>query len=431
MAGCLNPDRPDRTLRHLAILLPALLIFWASAVAADEWVVTDMEDNEIPIQVLPAQGPFLAIWLTDLADSNPAFDELLHAVSSAGMEIWRVDLLQAYFLNRSRELTRQLSGAGVAAILAAAHERTDKRILLVGYDRLVLPLLRGIRLWQLQWRGDSRLAGAVLFYPNPFGPAPAAGVDPILDPVVNATNVPVLVVQPEIGVLRWRLQDVLDAFWNSGVPAFSRVLPGVRDSYLVRETRETLPADGQAVAETPELVAAAARLLAAQAPIRTSPTPHITEIPAGRALGIVPVAPPRPAPDVDSVDARGAPHRLGDYAGKVVLVNFWATWCPPCVEEIPSMNRLASGFGPEDFAILSVNFRETPERILGFLRRVEVDFPVLLDPEGQIAEHWKVFSFPSSFLMDRQGRLRFSVNNAIAWDEEDTRRVVDGLVREP
>lgn len=95
------------------------------------------------------------------------------------------------------------------------------------------------------------------------------------------------------------------------------------------------------------------------------------------------------------------------------------------------MNRLASGFGPEDFAILSVNFRETPERILGFLRRVEVDFPVLLDPEGQIAEHWKVFSFPSSFLMDRQGRLRFSVNNAIAWDEEDTRRVVDGLVREP
>ena len=95
------------------------------------------------------------------------------------------------------------------------------------------------------------------------------------------------------------------------------------------------------------------------------------------------------------------------------------------------MNRLAAGYGPADFRILSVNFRETPERILGFLRRVEVDFPVLLDPKGQIAERWKVFSFPSSFLLDRQGHLRYSVNNAIAWDEEDTRRLVDRLVQEP
>ena len=62
---------------------------------------------------------------------------------------------------------------------------------------------------------------------------------------------------------------------------------------------------------------------------------------------------------------------------------------------------------------------------------MKVDFPVLVDPEGRIAEQWKVFSFPSSFLLDRQGRMRYSVNNAIAWDDEDTRRLVDQLIAEP
>lgn len=423
--------RPTRGRGAAGLLLTAWLALFCGAVAADDLVVTDIEDNEIPIRILPADGPFLTIWLTDLTDPNPAFDRVLEAVSAAGIEVWRVDLLDAYFLNRSRELTRQLSGAGVAAVLRAAHERSDKRILLVGYDRLPLPLLRGIHLWQLQWPGPSRLSGAVLFFPNLFGPAPAAGVDPILDPVVSATRVPLFLVQPEHGVLRWRLGELLQAFWDAGTPAYAEVVPGVRDGYLIRDPRPAGPATEAAVARLPARLAAAAHLLASHGAPSPRDLPGVTEIPTGRALGLTPVEPPRPAPGVDAPDARGLRHRLGDYSGKVVLVNFWASWCPPCVDEIPSMNRLASGYDPADFEILSLNFRESPERILAFLRRVEVDFPVLLDPEGRIAERWKVFRFPSSFLLDRRGRIRYSVNSAIGWDEAEPRRLVDALVNEP
>lgn len=95
------------------------------------------------------------------------------------------------------------------------------------------------------------------------------------------------------------------------------------------------------------------------------------------------------------------------------------------------MNRLAARFSPGDFRIVSVNFREGAEQVLGFMRRVHVDFPVLLDDDGRVSGDWQVFAFPSSFLVDRAGRVRYSVNNAIAWDDPEAVAVIEALVAEP
>jgi thiol-disulfide isomerase/thioredoxin len=74
-------------------------------------------------------------------------------------------------------------------------------------------------------------------------------------------------------------------------------------------------------------------------------------------------------------------HQLEDYRGKVLVVNFWATWCAPCVEEMPSFERLAKRLSGEPFALLTVNFGEKPERIRPFLEKIGVDVPVLVDPD--------------------------------------------------
>lgn len=91
-------------------------------------------------------------------------------------------MLADYFLPRTSETERTLSGDGVAAVINAAHARSHKTIVLAAYDRIPLPLLRGVRQWQSGSHGGSRLAGALLFYPNLFGPPPVAGRDPVLDP---------------------------------------------------------------------------------------------------------------------------------------------------------------------------------------------------------------------------------------------------------
>jgi hypothetical protein len=95
------------------------------------------------------------------------------------------------------------------------------------------------------------------------------------------------------------------------------------------------------------------------------------------------------------------------------------------------MNRLAARYVPADFRIMSINFREGAALVQAFMHRVAVDFPVLLDEDGRTSRDWRVFAFPSSFLMDRAGRVRYSVNSAIAWDEPEAVRVIDSLVAEP
>ena len=91
------------------------------------------------------------------------------------------------------------------------------------------------------------------------------------------------------------------------------------------------------------------------------------------------------------------------------------------------MNRLAAAYDEREFAIVSVNFREEPEHILAFMREVAVDFPVLMDEDGRVSAQWGVFAFPSSFILDRQGRIRYSVNTAIEWDTDAIRRAIDTL----
>jgi peroxiredoxin len=137
------------------------------------------------------------------------------------------------------------------------------------------------------------------------------------------------------------------------------------------------------------------------------------------------------APPFDLKDLSGKPIHLDDYRGRITLVNFWATWCPPCVEEIPSMNQLARRYDEREFSVVSIDFREPEQDIREFAKEVPVEFPVLLDSDGRVSWAWKVFSFPSSFIVDRSGRIRYSANRAIDWNTPTVWAVIDTLLQEP
>ena len=139
--------------------------------------------------------------------------------------------------------------------------------------------------------------------------------------------------------------------------------------------------------------------------------------------------PPRP-PGFALPGYDGGSDNWNNYQGKVTLVNFWATWCPPCVEEIPSLNRLAARYRDKEFRVVSIDYREDEQALQQFVKDIPVDFPVLLDQDGRTALQWKVFSFPSSFLLDKKGVIRYSANRAIDWDTETTWQVIDQLIDE-
>ena len=135
-----------------------------------------------------------------------------------------------------------------------------------------------------------------------------------------------------------------------------------------------------------------------------------------------------PAPELTLQDLAGKEHRLADYRGHVVLVNFWATWCVPCREEMPSIDRLRSSLKGKPFEVLAVNLAEPLSRIEKFAAAVPVGFPLLRDRDGEVSKAWKAKLLPASFLIGRDGRIRYVAYGELDWSSDAVRaRVVELL----
>jgi thiol-disulfide isomerase/thioredoxin len=140
---------------------------------------------------------------------------------------------------------------------------------------------------------------------------------------------------------------------------------------------------------------------------------------------------PRPAPALALTDLNGMPQDLSAYRGKVVLVNFWATWCPPCRAEMPSMQRLKEIMKGKPFTILAVDMAETQKDIQDFLKEFDeskIDFTILRDPNGEALKAWKVHVFPTSYLVAPDGQIRYAVAGSVEWDEQDATSKIEGLL---
>jgi len=114
-------------------------------------------------------------------------------------------------------------------------------------------------------------------------------------------------------------------------------------------------------------------------------------------------------------DLDGKEHKLADYKGKVVVLNFWATWCDPCREEMPAMQRLQDKLAGK-LVILAVDYGEGPPRISDFLKKVPVKFTVLLDRDTSAATAWKVKVLPTTLVIDPEQKVRFVAVGDVGWD---------------
>ena len=128
-------------------------------------------------------------------------------------------------------------------------------------------------------------------------------------------------------------------------------------------------------------------------------------------------------------DVSGKLYTETDFKGKVSVINFWASWCPPCVEEIPSLNRMRQKMQGKPFQLISINYAESAESIKRFMKKIAIDFPVLIDPEGKTAASWKVVAFPSTFVIGPDGKIKYVVNAAIHWDTKEVIQKMEALLK--
>lgn len=137
-----------------------------------------------------------------------------------------------------------------------------------------------------------------------------------------------------------------------------------------------------------------------------------------------------PTPPLELKDMHGKQHSLSDYSGKVVLVNFWAGWCHPCIQEIPELIRLAEIFKDRPFAILAVNVGEPKRKLPGFVKRMDEHMIILMDTESTEFERWKGIGLPSTFVVDPAGNIRYDAYGAVNWDRPDIVEAFTALMNE-
>ena len=137
-----------------------------------------------------------------------------------------------------------------------------------------------------------------------------------------------------------------------------------------------------------------------------------------------------PAPDFTLKSHGGENLRLSEFRGEVVMINFWASWCGPCRQEMPLLEELYAQYQPLGFTILGVNVEEDSSKAKQLLKDIPVSFPVLFDNESEVSKLYKVVAMPSTVLVDRDGNVRYLHQGYKPGYEEHYQEQVRALIRE-
>lgn len=138
----------------------------------------------------------------------------------------------------------------------------------------------------------------------------------------------------------------------------------------------------------------------------------------------------KPAPDFTLKSLGGKNLKLSEYAGDVVMLNFWASWCGPCRKEMPLLNDLHKKYESLGFVILGVNVEQELKLAKSFLKETPVSFPIVFDSSNQVSQAYDVIAMPTTVMIDRNGKVRYLHKGYKAGDEKKYRKMVKKLIRE-
>jgi peroxiredoxin len=134
-------------------------------------------------------------------------------------------------------------------------------------------------------------------------------------------------------------------------------------------------------------------------------------------------------PDFTLPTLKGETLRLSNYRRQVVVLNFWATWCPPCIEETPSLKKFADAMAGQGVAVVSVSVDEDTKALEEFVSRYNLTFPVARDPNQTVSSRYGTFKFPESYILDEDGRIAEKLIGAVDWQDPRIIEFVRNLAR--
>ena len=390
-------------------------------------------ETDITVQIYPANGPHRILWIPAYATPQNAVQDVALQLNQLNIEVWYADLLEARFLPKTSSSIYKIKEKDIISIINVANQAPKKKLFVFAESRAVIPALLAIREKQLSEDAFSDFGGVIMNSPYFYVETPKPGVEAQLMPITSATNLPIYIFQPKDSPRFWQLNQSIPALEKSGSDVFVQVLAGIRGRFLFRP--DSTPKEDAITQSFGKLIAQAVKYL--ETVNHKTRRPNKQKVIAIRSAGgkkdrslqIYQGNPNPPALMLKNLSGRNVD--LQKFTNHVVLVNFWASWCPPCVEEMPSLQRLGKKLPEDKFTILGVNIAEDPTTIKNFLsEQVKVDFPILLDGDGNVMRQWNVMAFPTSFVIDKNGKIRYALFGSIDWDTVEIIKTLQTLLDE-
>ncbi len=147
-------------------------------------------------------------------------------------------------------------------------------------------------------------------------------------------------------------------------------------------------------------------------------------------VGLHVYAAPQPAPVLEVADRANKVHRIEDYRGRVVVVNFWASWCAPCKKELPSLLAMNKTYSDAGLVVLAVSLDDSWEAVSAGLGQHESAFVSLLDMKQDASVRWGAIGVPTAFVLDKKGRIRLRIVGGYDWDDADLRSRIEDLLEQ-
>ena len=148
-----------------------------------------------------------------------------------------------------------------------------------------------------------------------------------------------------------------------------------------------------------------------------------------RDIGVLKIPQVTRPVEIQLKDVFGNMVRLSDYRGKIVFLNFWATWCPTCVIEMPSMEKLHRRLKDKEFVMVAINLQETPARVKSFFNKLELSFTSLLDSSGEVGTGFAVNALPTTFVLDKNGRIIGKALGPREWNSRASVALFEYLIK--
>ena len=411
-----------------------LSFFVTNSTYAEESLLFSVNtETEIEISVYPAKGDTLFLWLYSEAGPQKSERTISEQLAKNNIEVWHIDLFAAHFLPVASSSMDRIPESDISELIEYAFKKTGKKIIPVTSGRGSLPILKGANRWQSTYKHSPALTGVILISPKFFIETPDPGKEAELLEIVQQTNLPIFTIQPQQSPWFWKLEKTIPALEKNGSDVFVQAIKGVRDRFYFRpdanahenKISKKLPLILQRAANyLKKLPYKKRNIIAAK-----NTNKKIIMGKKERSLSVYKGSPI--PPELILKDLNNKMVDLSQQKGKVILVNFWASWCPPCVHEMPSMQRLQNRFFTKGFTILGVNMAEDEKTIHQFLKtKVNVNFPILLDKEGAALKRWGVFAFPTSYLIDKKGKIRYAIFGGVDWEQESITHKVTLLLDE-